>query len=59
MSCVDKIPEEKILKWLVKTCEGLKFMHSNHYIHRDIKLTNIMVDENGDITIIDFGSIFK
>jgi Neu-associated kinase len=30
-------------------------MHHAHVIHRDIKLQNFMLDQNGDIIIIDFG----
>ena len=39
---------------------GLYILHSNNIIHHDIKPSNIIINENGDISIIDFGSaIFK
>ena len=36
-------------------CNGLSFMHSKKIAHRDIKLHNIMVDNEGKPIIIDFG----
>lgn len=34
---------------------GLRFMHSLHYAHRDISLENIVITNNGICKIIDFG----
>ncbi|KAG9155262.1 hypothetical protein Leryth_026679 [Lithospermum erythrorhizon] len=34
---------------------GLQFIHMNGYVHCDIKLQNILLDQNGDIKIADFG----
>lgn len=39
---------------------GIKYMHNNNYIHRDIKLENILINSNNDIKICDFGfTIFQ
>jgi serine/threonine protein kinase len=34
---------------------GLNFMHSNGYVHRDLRPENILVDEKQKVRIIDFG----
>jgi len=35
--------------------DGIKFIHNNNIIHRDLKLTNIFIDFNNKIKIGDFG----
>lgn len=50
------LPEPTIKKYLVQVLSVLDYIHNDlHIAHRDIKPENIMIDENDNIRIIDFG----
>ncbi len=38
--------------------KGLRAMHRRETLHQDLKPGNIMIDKNGEVKIIDFGSCF-
>lgn len=49
-----------IKKIMYQILNGLNFIHSNKIIHRDLKPQNILIDNDFNIKIIDFGiSIYK
>ena len=50
-----RLDEPKAKKILIQILKGLKHCHSNNISHRDIKLENLLLDENENIKIIDFG----
>ncbi|CRG95199.1 tyrosine kinase-like protein, putative [Plasmodium gallinaceum] len=44
-----------IVKIFQQVAEGMHNIHSNQFFHRDIKLSNILLDENQNAVISDFG----
>uniref|UniRef100_H3G5N4 Cyclin-dependent kinase 2 homolog n=1 Tax=Phytophthora ramorum TaxID=164328 RepID=H3G5N4_PHYRM len=42
---------------IYQLCKALEYCHSNRIIHRDVKPDNILIDENGDIKLCDFGKL--
>ncbi len=51
----DMMGSEEVLKISIKIAEALKAAHANGIIHRDIKPQNIMVTQQGDVKVTDFG----
>jgi serine/threonine protein kinase len=35
--------------------EGIEYIHKNSFVHRDLKLENLLLDENFILKIADFG----
>lgn len=49
------LKRELAVKYALDICNGLVFIHSLGIIHRDIKPSNIIITEQGEAVIIDFG----
>jgi serine/threonine protein kinase len=41
---------------IAEIVKGMKFIHSQEFIHRDLKPTNILIDDERDVRIGDFGT---
>ncbi|XP_050871727.1 mitogen-activated protein kinase kinase kinase 20 [Lathyrus oleraceus] len=50
-----RIPEQNIRGYTRSIVEGLNHIHSNGFVHCDVKLQNILVFRDGEIKIADFG----
>ena len=49
------IPFDESIKIATQIAEGLEAAHKEGIIHRDIKSSNIMISESGNVKIMDFG----
>ncbi|MGH8000294.1 MAG: protein kinase domain-containing protein [Brasilonema sp.] len=48
---------EQAHEWLIQLIEILNELHQHQYLHRDIKLSNIMLKPDGQLVLIDFGAV--
>lgn len=61
-SCKSKIGsmlEEDVWKLIADVAAGLAYLHERNIIHQDIKPDNILIDNNGNYVITDFGISVK
>jgi serine/threonine-protein kinase len=49
------IPVSRALEWIAQAAAGLDAAHAQGVVHRDVNPANLMLDENGAVTIVDFG----
>ncbi len=52
------LSEELVVEWAVQLCDVLSYLHTNKpepIVFRDMKPSNIMLDQRGRIRLIDFG----
>jgi serine/threonine protein kinase len=52
---VKSLPESQARSVMMQILNGLDYLHSNNILFRDIKLENILFDNDGKIKITDFG----
>jgi tRNA A-37 threonylcarbamoyl transferase component Bud32 len=49
--------EEQVLNWALDLCNVLEYLHKQNIVFRDLKPSNIMVERNGTVRLIDFGIV--
>ncbi|KAH8908784.1 Pkinase-domain-containing protein [Coniochaeta sp. PMI_546] len=47
--------EPQIKCYLLQLLEGLRYLHENHILHRDMKAANLLINNKGILQIADFG----
>lgn len=52
---VGKFSEKETWKLIADVASGLAYLHAQNVIHQDIKPDNILMDNNGNYVITDFG----
>ena len=53
-----KPPVQDVILLVQQIVKGIRAFHNRETLHQDIKPGNILIDNNGQIKIIDFGSCF-
>lgn len=53
---LNDINEPNVKKFMKQIAQGIGYLHSNNIIHCDLKPSNILVTDSGNIKIIDFGN---
>ena len=49
------LPEAVAVRYICQVAEALDFVHSQRMMHLDVKPANILLDDNGNAVLIDFG----
>ncbi|XP_070843125.1 serine/threonine-protein kinase MRCK beta isoform X7 [Chaetodon trifascialis] len=55
----DRLPEDMAKFYVAEMVLAVHSIHQQHYIHRDIKPDNVLLDVNGHIRLADFGSCLR
>lgn len=50
-----KFSSEEAASIMVQVCEGLAAAHQQSVVHRDLKPNNVMIDDQGNVLVMDFG----
>ncbi len=54
----DFLPVEQVINWAIELCDVLSYLHNHKpepLVFRDMKPSNVMVDQHDQIRLIDFG----
>ncbi|KAK6791373.1 hypothetical protein RDI58_010454 [Solanum bulbocastanum] len=52
---IKKLPLNSVIQIALDVARGLRYLHSKKIVHRDVKTSNLVMDKDGRVKIIDFG----
>lgn len=55
LSNAKKFSEKQAKFYAMQIALGLGHLHSKDFIYRDLKLENVLMDDNGNVSLTDFG----
>ncbi len=50
-----RLPEDEVKFYIAQIVLGVGHLHEQGIAHRDLKLENVLIDDQGFIKLIDFG----
>lgn len=50
-----RVEEKEACRFFQQILSGIEYLHKNRICHRDLKPENLLLDENNNIKIVDFG----
>lgn len=52
-----KLPPAQVARILIDVCAALEALHQSGLVHRDVKPGNIMIGDDGKVTVMDLGIV--
>lgn len=49
------MPIEQAIECIIQAARGLQYSHEQGVVHRDVKPSNLLLDRNGNVKILDMG----
>ncbi|MBM3267153.1 MAG: protein kinase [Candidatus Sericytochromatia bacterium] len=58
MEAGGRLPEHRVVRWMMELCDILEYLHGRRVIHRDIKPGNLLLRRSPPaLVLIDFGAV--